>query len=285
MLVTLYGILIAFLARRQLHHFPPYYYAVIGLDCLYFLLTVIRLQQLCQLVVLASYFAAGSLTEHIILANRNLYETLQRVKEVVAVAPAHRQRNSSRHHLTVVVASAQRQLAAVLRDFIAEHTSVSVKIARANAELWASLTFGSEVIHVPNNAYMLCRLVLGSDGDGDEVEGASKLDHLSLNYTILLTEAILLIIPLLLVARAHALIHQCKRRLPTVQGLLLAQQQAGLGPTTSLQLQTMLLYERLTSGPKVGVAIGPFEVVTNAVLCQLIAIYLVYVLSIIKMFY
>lgn len=280
-LVAIYGTLVVFFASRQLHLFPLYYYPIIGLDCFYFLLTVLRLQQLCQLVVLASYFAINSLTEHILTLNQTLYDAIQNVKMVI-----HKQRaNVSGVSRNLELVTAHSNLASILKHFITEHTAISVKIARANSELWANLTFGSEVIHVPNNAYMLCRLVLGSDDKNNINEKSSNFEHLYLNYTILLTEAILLVIPLLLVARAHALIHQCKRKLPTVQWLLLSRQKHSLGPATSLHLQTMLLYERLTGGPKVGVSIGPFDVVTNVVFCQLIAIYLVYVLSIIKMFH
>lgn len=237
------------------------------------------MQQLCEIVVLCAYFAAGSLTEHIATGNRKLYEAVQKVKESLQ----QNQRSLPSRDLKV-----HQNLANTLRHFIADHTYISVVIAKANADFCASLTFGSEVIHVPNNAYMLCRLVLTSNS-------GTSFEYLHLNYSILFTEAILVIIPLVIIARGHSIIHQCKRKLPTVQWLLLVQQRRNLIVGSDVQknglnqhllsLQNMLFYERLTSGPKVGISIGPIEVITDAVLLQLITIYIVYVLSIIKMFY
>ena len=172
-----------------------------------------------------------------------------------------------------------------LESFIREHTFMCHQVIHGNQEIWSRMLFYFLCTNLPSNIYLLIHLFLSNSGEKQSSSQSSSIKRegnreFSLVDTVAIgtvfagqTATVLLV--LLILAQQCKELHSFARYVPALQQILKVGNGSGsVAVKVGLKLKYDLLLERLISGKRYGVSIGPLWTITYDTLCQVIFVLL-----------
>ncbi|MDN5249762.1 MAG: hypothetical protein QWI73_06735 [Alphaproteobacteria bacterium] len=257
-IITLYFSFTFFAAYyffQIVEEFPAWYVPVVALELTYFSYMVIRILEILIFETNLASSSAILFISYIQEANVYLHEVLQLEKRV---AQQQQTTNISfrtngggnyQHHRGP--SSSGKKMADALWRFLSKHTHISHQIIYAGQEMWAAVLMISMSYHIPNNAYLMIRILLGS--------------RTMVTWTVCIVQIVYILVTLLFLAAYSKVLHAAKNDLTDVQ-LLISRRHLGA------KWKCLAIYELLNSGKQIGITIGPSNTITFRVVFEVGAV-------------
>lgn len=222
--------------------FPPWYVPLVALELTYFSYMVIRILEILIFETNLASSSAILFISYIQEANADLHEVLQEEKRISCRESILKTSRIQGQRL-----SSGQKMASSLWQFLSKHTHISHQIIYAGQEMWAAVLLISMAYHIPNNAYLMIRILLGS--------------RTMVTWTVCIVQIVYILVTLLFLAAYSKVLHAAKDDLPDVQLLISRRHLA-------TKWKCLLIYELLNSSKQIGITIGPSSTITFRVVFE-----------------
>ncbi|KAJ6221808.1 hypothetical protein RDWZM_000353 [Blomia tropicalis] len=225
-----FGALVILYFLELIQFFPVWYLPIVLLELSYFAYMLIRVLEILIFQTNLASSSAILFISYIMEANNFLKQTLREERQ--------------RH--------VPRKMGNSLRIFMKKHTHITHQIIYANHEMWGTVLLISMLNHIPNNAYMLFRVISGSNA--------------MLTWIMMIVQIFYILVTLLFLAAYSKVLHQAKVFLMPAQSLIDREQ-------LNAKWKCLMMYELLNNSSKIGITIGPSSTITYRLVFEIVFYY------------
>ena len=205
--------------------YPSWYIPIVAIELAYFSYMVIRILEILIFETNLASSSAILFISYIKEANEYLYEVLQLEKQ--------------RH--------TRGRMAEAMLLFLRKHTLISHQIIYAGQEMWGTVLMITMMNHIPNNAYMMFRILMGS--------------KLMLTWIMCSVQVVYVLVTLLFLAAYSKVLHHAEEYLTAVQTLITKE-------FLLVKWKCLMMYELLNNSKKIGITIGPSNTITYRIVTE-----------------
>lgn len=226
-----------FFLVEYFHSLPAWSLSLVLPNGVIFVYMAVRISILILLLIWFSVLASLLFICHCRDVNRKM-ANLVRWLSTARIPPTWQQQIAIRHSLGFI---------------LAEHLKISVTILKGSHELFSWILLIALAANIPGNVYLLFKLQAGI--------WVSRSDFV-LGLVWFCFQILLMVVSIGPLGKLQKVVHQMRRPIPKLMFLLNGSDLLGA------KWKCLLLFERLTYGPKFGLSIGSLNVITNRVLFE-----------------